>query len=305
MSKTIVWDSEGYWLKAKVYINRANKFGPKEWEHPFWSALSLELLARAALTKVHPVLNADPQNEGANILHALGFEIKGHPKAIPVHAVIVRLGQVIKGFDKPHKIFCEYFFLIRNEELHTSELPYLGLNLGKWQARYYDTCKVLCESLNKTLEDFLGDKELSKAAEKIIKTAKSQKIGKVKKMVSDLKKTYDGKTSKQKDQLLKESIEWTRFLKSNEIRVKCPACNCWARVEGDFVRESEPIYEEDFLHAQHFHIAKRMECKACGLILGDIEEIQIAGVEPSFSTKVSTSLHELFQPEYEYEYNNM
>jgi hypothetical protein len=55
------WDSGKLWLKAKMFIDTANEFDNESAEFAFFSSLSLECLARSALTCIHPVLNADPR----------------------------------------------------------------------------------------------------------------------------------------------------------------------------------------------------------------------------------------------------
>ncbi len=299
-----MWSSDGYWLKAKSYIEKANEYGQDRWEHPFWCSLSLELLARAALTKVHPVLNADPQNEGIHIMYALGIQLKGQPKSIPIHSVIGRLEKIIEGFEKPQKTFCDYFFIIRNQELHTGELSCEALNPAKWQAKFYETCKILCDFLGKSLNEFLGD-ELVEAAMQMIEAAKSKKLGKVKKNINDHKAVFEEKDPEEQEKLKQESeirrVEWKHEFTSKE----CPACNSYARLGGEFVRESPPVYRDDILYVDRLYIANRLECNVCGLVLDDMEEILMADVDPSFSERVSTSLHELYEPEYEFEYENM
>jgi len=299
-----MWDPERYYLKAKVYMQKANEYGQDRWEHPFWCSLSLELLARAALTKVHPVLNADPQNEGKHIMHALGFNIIAQPKSIPIHSVIARLEKIIDDFGDTHKTFCEYFFVIRSQELHSSELSCEGLNPARWQARFYDTCKILCEYVSKSLKDYLGE-DIEKVAIQMIATAKSDKIGKVKKKIHEHKVVFENKPPGEQENLKREFESRSKDWENEYTRNNCPACDCFARLKGDYIKDSAPVYQDDDFYVERLYLAKEFECFACDLKLSDLEEIQIAEVDPSFSQKISTSLHELFEPEYEMEYENM
>lgn len=150
-----MWTSESLWLKAKTYMDRAVAKEQSDSEFPLLSSLSLELLARAALTKVHPALNADPQDY-TNLLYAFGYNIK-EPRSIPLHSVFIRLEKLVAGFSKPQRDFCEYMALLRNQELHTGELAFDNLKSSKWLARFYEVTKVLCLFLDKTLEDYLGE----------------------------------------------------------------------------------------------------------------------------------------------------
>ena len=61
------WSSDALWNKAKIYIERAFTGDRDNELFPFFAAIGLEFLARAALARVHPSLLADPQ-DGNNIL---------------------------------------------------------------------------------------------------------------------------------------------------------------------------------------------------------------------------------------------
>src|SRR5688572_19030289 len=121
------WDSKGYWLKAKYFMDKANDIGPKDKEFPFWSALALECLARAALTRIHPALNADPRQD-TNLLAAFGFEVSAQPKSIPAHSVFLRLEKIIDQFGKTQRELCDFVSLLRNQHVHSAEMPYENLN---------------------------------------------------------------------------------------------------------------------------------------------------------------------------------
>lgn len=138
------WDSEQYYQKAKLYMDRANSFEHNQMEFPLWSSLAIEMLARAALTSVHPVLNADPR-EPDNLFHALEIESKKQPKSIPYHAVLKRLEVIVESFGETQRQLCDYLGYLRNDELHSAELAFERLPESKWLPRYYEVCLVLVE----------------------------------------------------------------------------------------------------------------------------------------------------------------
>src|SRR5258705_12791844 len=146
----MVWSSDQYWKKAIRYVEMSDQPEREPWEQPFGLSLALEFLARAALTKIHPALNADPEGDGLNLLYAFGYELKGQPKSLPIHAVLLRLQKVLPdAFTKPRREFCDFLANVRNQELHTTELAFEGLSESKWLARFYDVCFVLCQHLGK------------------------------------------------------------------------------------------------------------------------------------------------------------
>jgi hypothetical protein len=52
-------------------------------------------------------------------------------------------------------------------------------------------------------------------------------------------------------------------------------------------------------------VANRLECKACELVLNDIEELLIADIEPHFEFYETVDLHDYHEPDFGPEYNNM
>jgi hypothetical protein len=67
------FDYDAIWLKAVAFINRALDDADDFEERAFWAACCLELLAKAALTKISPVLIADINTDGNSLLIAAGL----------------------------------------------------------------------------------------------------------------------------------------------------------------------------------------------------------------------------------------
>jgi hypothetical protein len=300
----MVWDSEQYWKKAVRYAEMASDPVRQAWERPFWLSLALEFLARASLTRIHPALNADPEGEGMNLLYAFGFELKGQPKSLPIHAVFVRLQKVLpEAFTKPRREFCDYFSNLRNQELHTSELPFESLSETKWLARCYDVCKILCEHLEKALTDLLGEEASS--AEGLIKALKADKHSSVKSKIAAHKKVFEEKGEKERKLIVSQQATLSAGWIGMQTKAVCPACESWARLHGTVERVSRPIYDDGELFVKNVVLANRMECKACGLVLADIDELHTAEIEPHFEYNEITDLHEYHEPDFGEEYNNM
>jgi len=301
----MVWDAEQYWLKAIRYTEIASQIERDEWERPFWLSLSLEFLARGALTKVHPVLNADPQDDGANILYAFGTEIKGQPKSLPIHAVLLRLEKLFpEKFTKLRREFCDYFSNLRNQEVHTSELPFEGLSEKKWLARYYDVCDTLCFIQDRKLAQLVGEEEAESAA-KLIGTLKSDKLSAVKSKIAAHAKVFGEKTATDRKKLADEQATLAGAWVGTAARTTCPACKSAAKIAGSIERTSKPIYADDRLYVKVVVLADRLECRACGLTLTDLDELQFAEVDPHFEFEEETELHEYHEADFYVEYDNM
>src|SRR3546814_19209744 len=69
---TAPWDSDALWIKAKLLINYALAQGvPRTFdERALWATLSLEPLAKTALSRAYPLLIAGPKEDGKNLYAA-------------------------------------------------------------------------------------------------------------------------------------------------------------------------------------------------------------------------------------------
>jgi hypothetical protein len=138
------WESEALWLKARKYADRAHEAPTGDADFPFFSSLSLEFLAKAALARVHPALLAKPDDDGVSLLHALGFATKTQPQTLEMNKVYVRLMTAVPAFTETHMRACSQLTFHRNEEMHTGALPFDSLKESAWLPGYYAASKVLC-----------------------------------------------------------------------------------------------------------------------------------------------------------------
>jgi hypothetical protein len=296
------WDSEGLWKKAKLFMDDASEHEHASPEFAFSASLALECLGRSALTKVHPVLNADPRDD-ANILYACGYSF-AKPRSLPAHSVYLRLEKVIDQFRKPHRELCEFLALQRNAHVHTAELPYENLGTGKWLARFYDTVAVLHAFLGKPLDQFLGSEEAHMAAEQI-KTLNESVLSAVKAKISAHQKLFEAKPEDEKKRLLDATSSIFSDASYNQHTCTCPACGGRGKLTGTRFKELPEQYSEGELFMDVEYLATSFQCKACDLSLGSIEEIAHAGLPTHFTKVESTSLHDLYEPEHDREYDNM
>lgn len=90
---TTPYDHEAMWSKAKVFLNRAMDPGPDRSfdEQALWASAALELLGKAALARVSPLLIAEPTEDGANLLIATGL-IEGTAQFTSVRASTILSG---------------------------------------------------------------------------------------------------------------------------------------------------------------------------------------------------------------------
>jgi hypothetical protein len=296
------WDSEGLWKKAKLFMDRASEHDHASAEFALFASLALECLARSALTKVHPVLNADPR-EDSNILYGCGYAF-AKPRSLPAHSVYIRLEKIIEPFQKQHRELCEFLALLRNAHVHTADLPYENLGTGKWLARFYDTVAVVHDFIDKPLKHILGDQEAGMAAE-LVKTLNESVLSAVKAKIAAHQKVFEGKSIEEKEKLMDAASLIFALPGDNQRGFTCPACGGQGKLTGTRFKELPEQYSEGELFMEVEYLTTSFACKICELGLGSIEEVAHAGLSTHFKKVESTSLHDLYEPEHYREYDNM
>jgi hypothetical protein len=296
------WNSEGLWKKAKLFMDKANESDHGSSEFALYAALALECLGRSALTKVHPVLNADPR-EDANILYACGYSF-AKPRSLPAHSVFIRLEKIIDPFQKQHREVCEFLALQRNAHVHTADLPYENLGTDKWIARFYETVALLHDFLGKPLDQFLG-KRGAKMASELIKTLNESVLKAVKKKIAAYQAVFETKSDEEKKKLLEAASSILNMPSYDQHSCTCPACKGNGTLTGSRFRELPEQYSDGELYNDVEYLSTSFQCKACELSFSSIEEIAHAGLPTHFKKMESTSLHDLYEPDHYREYDNM
>lgn len=297
------WDPAALWLKAKQFVDRANESEQSSTEFALNSAFALECLARAALTHIHPVLNADPRDD-LNLLYGCGFDLTANPRSLPAHSVYLRLEKIVNGFGKMQRELCEFVALQRNGYLHTAQLPYDNLGTNRWLPRYYETVAVLNNFMGKTLVDFLGP-DVAEVAEALVKSLNEDLKKNVKSRVAAYLKVWQSKGETERKALRQVADSAAIMLSWGEVARGCPVCQSQGKLSGHQVKQFPERYVDGELLMDVQFLATAFKCAACGLALKGTEEIAHAELDTHFVVTTATSLHELYEPEYYIEYNNM
>src|SRR5262245_52386393 len=83
------WSKEALFAKAQVFAESMAENDDTDRKFGLWSAFTLEMLIRSAVSAVSPILIADKE-DWANLLFALGVQPK-KPKFVPKSAVVTEL----------------------------------------------------------------------------------------------------------------------------------------------------------------------------------------------------------------------
>ncbi len=273
------WEREPLFAKSKLFFERALEQERDSAFFGLWCALGIELLGRAALASIHPTLLAEPDREHRHLLHALNRGSERVPrKSITSVQVFTLCKSLFEVFTKDDFKASMALINVRNEELHTGASAFEQYKATNWLANFYRACNSLCNAMSVPLEELLGEDE-AKIAEGIIAENRTQIEQKVKSEIAAHKRVFEGKIKQERDKLKLEAEEEGKKLAfQRHHRVKCPACNCTATIQGtEFGRENVTTVDDEIIIRQAVS-PSTFECKACELKLNSYSELEVAGL---------------------------
>lgn len=287
------WEADTLFAKSQLYIGQMESSSADMWQYGLWSSLCLELLTRAALSNISPILLADTKN-WRNIMHALGKEPtskKFYPISIPTNEVLARLKELLPEFTNEIAGFCSQHMNRRNSELHSGEMVFHSLGTSEWLPKYFLACKVLLESMGKDLSDFLGDHELALSMIESLEDAVAKAVQ------QDIKahaKVWSNKEEAEKEKLILQATAWAT--RHSGHRVECPACGSPALLTGS---SSGPvtttITEDDEVVQRQTMLPSTFECVACGLKISGYSKLSACNLGDVFTEKTFYSAAEYFE----------
>ncbi|OAH51369.1 hypothetical protein [Microbacterium oleivorans] len=292
----MIWDAEAYLAKAQNYFQRGAS-RPSNEESLVWSVLGLEFLARAALAKVSPVLNA--AMEGPAILDSLGFpDPQGKRiQSVPMHTVLVRLPIVVADFTPDRVKDFEYLLELRNAELHTAAVRW-DEPVSSWLPKLTRTIEPLARHLGTTVENLLGD-ELSEQGRQFVDSDDKKLLQEVRTRINSARDFWSRLTEEEK-----EARQPSVFALGG-WKQKCSACDSAIIVDATPVRSSRPYIDDDGDTVSKVeYVITGASCNACGLVLTSTGEVHAAGMPQTFD---EIEVQELApeQPDYvDYDYGN-
>jgi hypothetical protein len=270
------WEQGALLAKARLFVERGMEGDRDSALVPFWCSLSLELLARATLASVHPVLLADPQ-QGENILHAFGYEAKS-PKSILAKTVFDRCQVVVERFTTADQDFCMSLMYLRNEELHTGAAAFENWPTSRWMVRFFRVSGVLLDHMGLDLTDFLPPSEVGPAQMMLLADAEAVRSD-VLEAIGRARDLYAGLSEFEQESRRELADAGARDTGARlHLGAVCPACGNPAAVEGEPLRTTEPRLVDDLLKWTTVMLPTDLWCAACGLLLHGFDRMEAAGV---------------------------
>ena len=291
------WSAAALLNKAQLYAETMLSFPHDDWRFPLWSALSLELLARAALASFSPTLLADAKASWNNLLFSLGTQPNAtnfSPKSIDIREVFSRLQDLIQDFTRELEGFCVGHMSKRNEELHSGSTPLVGLSETSWLPTYYRACEILLDSMHEDLERFLGTDEAN-VAKAMIAAAQDESAKSVRQAINAHRIVWENNDDAEKANLILQSSAWaTRQIGH---RVSCPACECASILIGSPISAPiKSIADEEITETQEY-LPTRFECVACGLKISGLSRLSATGLGDTFNATFTYGVLDYSVPE--------
>lgn len=276
------WSKDALLAKAQLYAETMFSHPRDDWRFGFWSALTLEILGRAALANISPTLLAEPK-EWENHYYALGYAPRTSrfvPKSIVVSVVFKLLQDILTDFDSTLANFATSHLAKRNDELHSSTSPFANVASSSWLPSYYATCDVLLQSMGSSLTAFFG-KDEARAARAMIAAAKDESGKAVAKSIHAHETIWEGKSQKERNKAASQAAVWAA--KRIGHRVGCPACESVALVNGPPVSPPTTSLRDGITIIEtQYCLPSKFECVACGLKITGLPQLQAAGVGDTY-----------------------
>ena len=286
------WSQEALFRKAQLYVERMEAHTEGDWQFGLWSALSLELLARAALAHVSPVLLADNRN-WRNLAYALGKEqtsTEFFPRSLSTKDVLSRLKELIPNFNEEIVGFCSQHAERRNAELHSGDLAFANISISIWLPNFYKACDVLLKSMDRELEEFVSD---TAQVREIIDEFEKEVASAVERDILAHRKIWQEKNMEDQERATLQSTNWAT--RHSGHRVECPACESRALLQGSPRGAVSTEVKGDEIVQRQAMRPSSFECIACGLHISGLLKLTASGLGEEFSVRRVFTAAEYFQ----------
>ena len=288
------WSEESLFSKAVLYIERMEENSPDSWQYGFWSALSLEILTRAALAHVSPTLLAD-NKDWNNLVYAIRGEMMtkgGLPNSLTAREVRQRLKVLVPSYAGEVDNFCANHAQRRNLEVHSGQLPFMTISTNEWLPKFYSACRVLLNSMDKELSDLFSESAVVQAKAQIESLEDTARLT-VKQDIENHKKAWLAKELEYQNEASSQAMLWAK--PSSGHRAKCPACGSNALIQGAATGAISIKLQEDNIVQRQSLFPSSFECIACGLRITGLSKLSACGLGDVFFATYTYTVAEYFE----------
>lgn len=275
------FSADAFWIKARLFVNRAMEPGDgrSEDERRLWAALALELLAKWALAKTSPTLVADPGGE--QLLKALGLKEGAPYVTVPASTAFKRCQAIYRPFSEDD---ASTFARARNEYLHGADVALMGIPAEAWWSRFWSLINVLLTAQAHTLYDLVGSARVPEIEAHLARNklrSKHQFEAAVETARRNLARFRDDQMTAAEARRWSLSAHLEAGLSYSDEAI-CPACGSVGTVESDDAQKREIEWSgdpEEYPTVLVTFIPDYFSCPVCHLTLDDYELIAEAGLD--------------------------
>jgi hypothetical protein len=290
------WSKDALLAKAQRYAEEMRAQARESWQFAFWSSLSLELLARAALAHVSPTLVADPKDWN-NLYFALGntpTTKKFSPKSLDMSSVLTRLQAILPGFTPEMESFALLHMGRRNEELHSGSTPFDAVKASAWLSMFYHAAEVLLASMNEKLETLFGPDE-AKVAIELIAASNDASAKAIAKTIEAHKTVWSQLGAGERAKRQAKASAWATRQEGHGV--SCPSCSSDALLTGSPVAPPVKKLDGDEITETQYFLPSRFECVACGLKINSLSQLHAAALADTYKATFTYDAAEYYQPD--------
>ncbi|WP_208295761.1 hypothetical protein [Paenarthrobacter nitroguajacolicus] len=265
-------------------------------EQALWASLALELLAKAALCKVSPVLIAEPTEDGKNVLAAAGLG-GADPAFTSVRAttIFMRCKRAFPPFnaEQAKKIANN-----RNEYLHGGGIGFGVVPAENWWANFWSLASILIDAQDKTIADLVGGRREGEASRYLARNQEYM-AERLESLISRARQRFVQK--EQGNLPPREQKQWRNAAgliaeMDYSINEVCPACGNDGTLEGEYVNEARvdgyqdphtgesDSWGEADVNSEHF------SCESCQLVLDTSELIELSDLPDEFTVPMDPEM---------------
>lgn len=285
------WSKESLFAKAQLYAEVMFENQDNNWQFGLWSAFVVEMLVRAAVANVSPVLLADSKDWN-NLLHALDKPTKKQKfvaKSASITELIQRVEDLIDGFTREHSNFCASQVARRNSEVHSGNMPFENLGTSSWLPSFFTVSQILANEIGESLESLFGN-EVAEQAKEEISALKDDTANTVRGKITAHKTVWRDKTPEEQEQARQQAD--TVSLRHYGHRVNCPACGSTALLQGKAAGEAKKEVSDDGIIERQVMRPETFQCVACGLKINGYSKLRAANLGDTY---ISTSQYDAIE----------
>ncbi|APU17783.1 MULTISPECIES: hypothetical protein [Actinoalloteichus] len=297
------YDSGALWQKSRLFLNHAmdvEEFRTFD-ERALWASLALELLAKAALARVSPLLVAAPNEEGSNLLVAAGLtQGKGGFNSVTASTLFTRCAKAFRPFDVAE---AKGISRARNDYLHGGAAVFSTIPEEAWWPRYWAQAAILINAQDRDIDELVGPDRVAIVEDYLARNKRN-----IEHRVEMLIARAAQRLKQYRDGVLPAKLfsEWNKTFDhgvslSYSAIEKCPACGEEGEVEGDIVESSDVQYaqvndDEWDVWANTTVLSDLFSCSTCKLVLDGSDLLAVAGISMEFV--VVEDVGDMIEPEY-------